>query len=160
PDDDGKDGDEVFTVSHVSGDPNSSAGETVQITGLGVTSAPIAGVKKIYAEGGSGDNTIVVNPDVLAPADLWATVDPGDVQAAGGNEGTNYVKAGGPSTLHGGAGTDQLVAGGGDDSLVAGSGNETLFGGAGHDTLQGGDGNSILYGGTGVSTLIGGAGTS
>jgi hypothetical protein len=160
------DGDENFTVTHVSGSPTDPAGETVEVTALGHKEL-FTGVRRIYAEGGYGDNVITISPGVLAPAELWGGFNPNNPHLTAQQRiyqgGHDTLQAGdGPTTLHGGTGSNRLVAGAGDDQLYGGGSSASdlnfLVGGAGHDLLVGGAGENRLYGGTGSSILQGGGG--
>ena len=59
------DGDESFTVSHVSTQGDGS--ETVSVAAFGYTKN-FAGVRQIYAEGGAGNDTIQLLPGVISTA--------------------------------------------------------------------------------------------
>src|SRR5262249_16428293 len=59
---------EKFYVRHISGEPN-AGGETVEVSAFGRTQQ-FTGVKKIIADGGSGDDVIVINQGVLSAVDL------------------------------------------------------------------------------------------
>jgi Ca2+-binding RTX toxin-like protein/PKD repeat protein len=104
---DTEDGNEAFVVRHVRGGPHTETGETLAVAAFGVT-LEYAGVRRIFAEGGAGNDTITVASDVLAPVELW-----------------------------GGAGNDALTGGAGDDELYGELGNDTLAGEDGHDILFG-----------------------
>jgi hypothetical protein len=68
------DGNEDFRVNHISGAPTAPGGETVAVSAFGIEQE-YSGVTSIWAEGGLGSNTIIIDRDVLAPATLFATVD-------------------------------------------------------------------------------------
>jgi hypothetical protein len=87
-------------------------------------------VKRIFAAGGDGDDTI--------------------------NLGPKNIRA----HFHGGRGDDTLTGGNLDDTLNGGHGHDRLSGNYGQDTLWGGarDGNDILNGGPGADLLDGGDG--
>jgi Ca2+-binding RTX toxin-like protein len=156
------DDDENFTVTHVSGD---ATDETVDISAFGATKR-VEHVKKIYAEGGAGNNIITIKKGVLASTEIWGGFNPNSTSTAtrnapGGTIGNNILSAGdGPTTLHGGNGNDRLIAGGGNDFLYGEGGDDNLIGGPGNNYLDGGAGNNQLKGGSGVSTLYGGNGSA
>jgi Ca2+-binding RTX toxin-like protein len=142
---DGEDTDDVVFISMKSGDPGtlvvSAAGETGEF--------PLAGMQRIYAGLGYGNDLFVVPPTLTVPLgiDTWW----------------------GDDTVFGGAGPDTLLGQGGNDSLVGGAGNDSLSGADDHDTLIGGDGvdslvghggNDYLDGGAGADSLYGDAGNS
>jgi Ca2+-binding RTX toxin-like protein len=71
---------------------------------------------------------------------------------------------GGPNTINGGVGNDELRGwgtsdvingGAGDDTLVGGTGRETLFGGLGNDSIVGGAGFNQVNGNQGNDTIVG-----
>ena len=105
-------------------------------------------VKRIVASGGSGNDTIVVEASVAAPAVLSGGAGD-DVLTYGGS---------GVADLRGDADSDTLTGGANDDTLDGGAGNDTLIGNAGNDSLRGGDNDDRLMGGLGLDQLIGGAG--
>ena len=94
-----------------------------------------SGVGRIEGDGGTGNDTIIVDKSVTLPTKI-----------AGGA---------GDDFLQGGSGSDALSGGLGDDTLVGGLGNDTLDGGldddwvwgeAGADVLKGGDGRDVIFG--------------
>jgi Ca2+-binding RTX toxin-like protein len=87
-----EDGNEIFTVAHVSGDPGTAEGETVAVTAFGIT-LEYAGVKRIHGNAGDGDDSVTIGAGVLAPV-----------------------------VLYGGLGNDTLRGGSGDDVLLGGTG--------------------------------------
>ena len=64
-----EDGNEVFTLGHVDGDPAGPEGESIAVSFLGFT-LKYDGVRSIRGSGGAGDDTITLADDVLAPAEL------------------------------------------------------------------------------------------
>ncbi len=77
-------------------------------------------VVRILADGGGGNDTIEMAPEISVPV-----------------------------YLYGGTGSDKLFGGSGPNHLYGQDGNDELFGGGSDDTLQGGDGADIIYGGAG-----------
>jgi Ca2+-binding RTX toxin-like protein len=112
-----------------------AAGEgcaAVQSVG-GISCPEGAGVSLVVVSGGSGDDTIAVDPSV--PANIAVRID--------GNAGSD--------TLEGGAGDDVLEAGenyqnpdSGNDTLIGGGGADALYADPGADRLEGGLGNDLL----------------
>lgn len=99
----------------------------------------------ITADGGTGDDVIVVQAAVTATADLM------------GGEGNDVLSAGGGSaTLRGGTGNDGLNGSAKADQLFGEDGEDAIKGGADNDLLDGGAGNDILGGDAGADTLKGG----
>lgn len=115
------------------------------------------GITKITANGGEGDDVIVLQPGVKKPASL-----------DGGNGGDILTGGSGADTILGGDGLDRIIGGAGNDkiygdTLVPGftgttdilsglDGNDTIHGGPGNDEIRGGAGNDTLYG---YGTLFG-----
>lgn len=83
----------------------------------------------IVADGGAGDDLILLSPQIDTDAELY-----------------------------GGAGNDLIRGGGGDDRIDGEGGDDWLFGGHGNDRLYGGPGNDWLFGGPGLDFLDGGDG--
>jgi hypothetical protein len=182
---DTNDDNENFEVSYVSGNNDPSGpGETVAVSAFGYTQV-YEGVKSILAEGGFGSDTIIIDPDVTVPADLYAGVDHQDPnfstfdpaeQAYDTNVSytvtsygkfnalldTNILQAGGGNTtLHGGEGDDPIKKG---DYLIGGSGANVFYGGnaiganVNQEVMIGGTGSNEFHAGNGgVNTMIGGS---
>jgi hypothetical protein len=106
--------------------PGRHAGDVI-VTVNGVSSGPFRPTGRIAVLGYGGDDRIVVDPRVQAPA--WLV----------GGSGNDTLLAGGGSSV--------LLGGTGDDLLVSGLGRDLLIGGAGSDTLLG-TGDDILVAGT------------
>jgi hypothetical protein len=87
-----EDGNEVFSLSHVDGDPAVTGGETIRVSAFGID-LEYAGVHSIRGSGGQGDDTIILSSDITAPAEL-----------------------------DGGPGNDTLTGGGGNDILLGDAG--------------------------------------
>jgi 6-phosphogluconolactonase (cycloisomerase 2 family) len=114
-----EDGDEDFTVAHVSGDPATEAGETVTVTAFGIT-LEYEGVKRIRGVGGDGNDSVTIEEGVLAPATLWG--DHPDRVGSPGDD-TLEVFGSGAAVLYGGLGNDTLRGGTADDVLLGGTGH-------------------------------------
>jgi VCBS repeat-containing protein len=113
---------------------------TVSIFGNEIVEVDNAGVLPIYNGVKSitndktktdGNDTIILDPGVLSPADFA-----------------------------GGAGDDQLDGGAGNDALYGEANDDVLTGNGGNDSLYGGDGDDALSGGAGSDLLDGGAGSN
>ena len=148
------DGPERFSVRPVAAGTNGvvevAFGPFTQVFGT-----PELTVTKIVANGGRGNDSILVDGEILAK------IEPGQTELA-------YVTvefAGGPGndTLIGGAGADVLEGNGGQDLLEGGRGSDTLRGGAGYDYLYGhtwgwledDDATDYLHGGSEGDALYG-----
>lgn len=94
----------------------------------------------LLIEGGSGNDTIVVNP-------VGVTVGPGGI----------VIPMGAPIgvRINGGAGHDAITGGAGFDEIVGGKGDDYIDGGRGDDRIDGGDDNDTIYGGLGADKLYG-----
>ncbi len=146
------DGNESFVVTHVSTQGDGT--ETVDVTAFGYVQE-YAGVKKIYGEGGNGNDSIVLQPGVISPSELY-----GDFNgSSAGNGNDTLAGADGAAMLYGGGGDDQLTAGSGAATMSGGDGQDLLLGGPSADSIDGGNGNDTVQGGNGNDTITGGAGT-
>jgi hypothetical protein len=180
--------DELFTVIPDTarvGDPLGA--QAVLVSAFGFQQR-YAGVKKIFADGGDGSDSIFVAQGITVDAELHGG-DGGDkltYQGDGkcmligddpGQTGDDILMANGQdNTLTGGAGKDQLTggrgvnhldggpdddllkAGDGQSFLTGGDGNDKLFAGSGDATLDGGNNNDVLVAGAGTDILLGGLG--
>jgi len=129
------------------------------------------GINKVTADGGTGNDVISIDADVVANLhggdgndNLYGNSQ--DDQLFGDEGSDRLTGRGGNDTLTGGAGNDKLYGDQGndllqgevgDDLLDGGADNDTLFGGAGNDQLSGGSGEDYLDGGTNNDQLSGGA---
>jgi uncharacterized protein (TIGR03118 family) len=87
----------------------------------------VSAVNLITFNGLAGNDTFVVNPNVMTPV------------IADGGAGNDLIKlGGGPGIAIGGPGNDTLIAGKGRDILIGGTGSDHLVGGPGEDILIGG----------------------
>ena len=67
-----------------------------------------------------------------------------------GDEGDDFIDAGGDTDLaFGGGGNDEMYGGEGPDELHGQSGDDLISGGSGSDVLVGEEGDDILFGGQG-----------
>jgi Ca2+-binding RTX toxin-like protein len=89
---------------------------------------PSAGINRVIAYGGAGNDTIKVGSEFPLPTLLF------------GGAGNNTLIGGGSSNI--------LVGGSGSNVLIGGEGRNILIGGAGPSVLQGGDHSDLLIGGT------------
>lgn len=156
------DGDESFTVTRLTDD-------VVIVKAFGLEQAygkiPPKGdpngalgpaVLRIVADGGLGNDSIEIEPDVVYQNVI-----------SGGDGDDVLLGSGGRDELHGGAGrdllkgrlgSDWLYGDDGDDALFGLEGDDLLEGGANADALSGGDGNDELHGGSGEDNLRGDGG--
>src|SRR5205823_4561655 len=122
------------------------------------------GVKSIYADGGTGNDVILVALGVTSPAEL---------RGGDGNDQLSYQGSGdcviygddpmnaaltGNDTLVGGDGDDTLHAEVGPASAFGDKGFDKLFGGTQLNKLDGGDNDDTLQSGPGTYAMLGGQG--
>ena len=115
------DGDESLRVEHVGG---TAGNETLNVSAFGVTQT-FFGVRSIIADGGAGNDMLVVAPGVLADADL----------SGGPGKDTLTYLGSGSATLRGDDGDDTLTTGVGTTTMIDDSGRNSFHGGAGTATL-------------------------
>ena len=127
----GGDGDESFTIRHVGG---AAGDEDLEVSGFGVTQT-YHGVRTIVADGGAGNDTIDVEPGVLADANL----------SGGTGDDRLIYRGNGQATLRGGSGNDDLDA--------SGPGTSQIFADAGDDTIVGGPATTVFASGASSYTL-------
>ncbi|HZL34007.1 MAG TPA: calcium-binding protein [Tepidisphaeraceae bacterium] len=179
------DGNDTDIISHLSTQADGS--ETVNVSSQGFTQK-FSGVKKIYGEGGTGDNQITIRQNVISSVLLYAGYTPTD-DPGGPSTSKNVIndQGSGPATIYGSDGNDQIhVSTGGNapsmgatvwagagtevievdgnlatnekNYLYGGSGKDTMIGGPGNDYIQAGSGDAVINGAGGNNTLIGGTG--
>ena len=127
--------DEVFTIA-----PGGNTHEV--IVRYGGFEQTYSGVNKIYAAGANGRRQD--HRPSAGDSSRRILRRPGD---------DTLIAGGGPATLHGDEGDDQLVGGALADQLYGGAGSDQLKGNDGDDTLEGGEGADVLEGGNGNDTL-------
>lgn len=163
---------ETYIIRHVGG---TKGDEEVEVTAFG-RSQRFSGVSEIIANGGSGDDTIIIKEGVLSSVNLNGgsgddliivgsasgnnnTVDGGtgdDVIEIGPAVTVPFLITGGPNS---GSGTDNdyITAGLGDDIINAGFGNDTIYSRDGNDIIHAGAGDDIVYAGNGDDLIFGGS---
>src|SRR5207244_11362883 len=147
---------ETFIIDHLGG---GAGDEDIQVTGMG-RHQEFDHVSSLYADGGGGNDTLIVNEGVLSPAELHGGTGDDTLIYRGsgyvklyGEGDDDYLevgpKAAGSIYMDGGAGNDYLLnssdaanatmlGGGDDDILIGGTGaNASLDGGAGNDEITG-----------------------
>jgi Ca2+-binding RTX toxin-like protein len=114
-------------------------------------------IKRIVADLGAGDDTIIVGRRLTDQRvfrnklQVRCTIVPGD--------GNDFVESGPlDDMLIGGSGNDTIYGGRGDDVIFGGTGDDQLFGETGRDNLSGQDGNDHLDGDGNQDALYGMAG--
>ena len=135
------------------------------IVAFGGLAQTFQGVTVISADGGSGNDTIIVSDAVTAKAILLGGVGMDMLVGGGGGDeidgglGDDTIIGGlGDDILRGSAGHDRLYGRSGVDELHGGLGRDDLFGDEGDDDLFGDEGDDNLFGGAGNDDLFGGAG--
>lgn len=122
------DGDEDFRVSHVSG---AGGDESLKVTAFGVSHV-YDHVVRVYADAGVGNDQVVLDDDVLSPAEIHGGIGNDTlafVQPTFGPQGMARVGV----VFFGGTGDDQLIGGPNDDILDGGEGDDTINGALGND---------------------------
>ncbi|MEY3231156.1 MAG: Bifunctional hemolysin/adenylate cyclase precursor, partial [Planctomycetota bacterium] len=94
-------------------------------------------VLSITADGGAGDDSILIDPGIVLPTNLQGGVGNDTLQGGGAND-----------TIAGGDGTDAVFGNAGADILTGGIGDDSIKGGTGGDTIDGGDGDDVIVGGS------------
>jgi hypothetical protein len=109
-------------------------------------------VTKIWAVGGTGNDSITLHEDL----NIAATLDGGEGDDTLRSGDANDWVHGGPGNdvLSGRSGKDRIYGDAGNDSIEGGAGGDTIYGEAGRDTLVGNAGNDYLSGGDGRDILI------
>lgn len=161
----GTDGDNVIEIEKFltrGGTRIKASVETTSGDVLAVRSYWASSVKRVWADGLAGDDTIRNRSSL--PSELFGG--PGTDRLHGGNdrdalfggEGRDYLYAyDGDDYLDGGPGDDYLYGHGGNDAMFGDEGNDRLYGSTGDDRMLGGDGTDRLYGGDGYDIMDGGA---
>ena len=167
---------EFISVEHTSG---TLGNETVTVAAYDTTWT-YDQVNQITADGGEGDDVILLGDKVLTKAKLTGGEGRDELQGGAGNdelqgdaERDTLLGGSGDDILHGGDGDDRLLGDGkpssqneaqgnpgtnelsGNDTLWGDSGNDELLGGAGNDELRGGSDDDFLDGGSGDDRLFG-----
>ncbi len=138
---------------------NGNVTVTVKETGSSITLEGIGAMESFNIKGVSA-------PDGQQDSDCTLGTDAGETMI--GDEGKNFLCAGGGDDilygqghidfLYGGADNDKVYGGAEADVLEGGTGKDELYGGHESDILVGGTGKDKLYGGDGSDTLNGGEG--
>ena len=163
--------DEGYQVTYLGGS-SISGRSRLRVIAFGKTE-DFDGVSSIYADFGSGDDTLQVMPGVPVPLEAHGGDGNDSLSYLGSSSAKLYGDAGNDSLGVGSAATgntSSLVLDGGanDDTLTndsssgatltGGDGNDTIFGGGGADSIFGGNGNDTLQGRGGQDTVSGDAG--
>jgi CSLREA domain-containing protein len=119
----GSTGNDVVLFQPGQGLPN-----TITLSLNGVKEGSFAGLTRLIAYGGAGNDVIQVAGAITLPTLL------------DGGAGNDVIK--------GGNGNNIILGGAGIDFLTGGNGRDILIGGAGNDILTGNSGDDILVGGT------------
>jgi Ca2+-binding RTX toxin-like protein len=131
-------------------------GRLVARVGEAVQSFNPAKVKRIAVYAFGGNDTITVGPGVRA---VFADGGTGNDTILGGDGDDTLWGNAGADHIEGGAGNDDIAAGAGDDYALGGVGDDTIAGNSGKDALSGAGGNDQLFGGPGSADFIrGGSG--
>ncbi|HND51157.1 MAG TPA: hypothetical protein PLV92_02130, partial [Pirellulaceae bacterium] len=132
------------------------SGIVTYVSAFGYTEKIELPVNSIVADGGSGDDRVVIDDSVAVPLSAWG----------GAGRDVFIYRGSSDATIDGGADDDQLEGGPGPvNSLIGGPGNDTLIGGGtgpstlnvlGHMLLETGD--DEFFPGGGINQMFGGPG--
>lgn len=89
---------------------------------------PLAQISRIQVYGQGGNDRIIIDPNVVLPAQIFA------------GSGNNHIQTGNGNTV--------VVGGKGNNTIDGGSGRNILIGGLGRSVINGHDGAAILIAGT------------
>lgn len=153
------DGNETFVVRR----GNNTSSVIVSAFGFEQT---FAGISRIEANAGQGDDSITIEQGVTASvsldgangSDALVNLGSGDATLRGGTGNDALTGGLGVNILSGDENDDTLIGGPQADELDGGSGNDKLEGIGGNDTLSGGDNDDLIQGGAGDDSLLGDAG--
>jgi Ca2+-binding RTX toxin-like protein len=157
--------DETVYVSHV---PSTGSTEIVQVSCFG-RSQKFSGVTRIIANGGSGNDMIVINEGVESSVDLRGGTGNDVIVHQGKGSGTNNVIRGDDGddylelgsallvnvALYGGGHNDYIQGGPKDDVIYGNGGDDQILGSGGNDTIYGNEGSDMITGGSGLDNLYG-----
>lgn len=152
--------DEWVRIYHVDGQYPS---ETVRVE-VNNSTQTFTGVKRIVANTGKGNDTIMVIRGVQAFLELSGGDGDDEIGVEGsphtvriyGGPGDDVLKGGdGPNLIQGGPGDDEIYGGKGADRLYGDDGNDTIHGFDGDDEIHGGPGSDALFGGKGADRMFG-----
>lgn len=138
--------------------------EALEVSAFGITET-VSGVKKIVANAGDGNDSLVVIGSLNIPVEFHGGT--GDDDLVGGEaddvlqggSGDDFIDGGsGDDAIRGGAGDNQLHGGSGDDSITGGDRDDYIDGGSGIDSISGGRGRDVILGGAGDDSISGGEG--
>ncbi|WP_428938046.1 hypothetical protein [Fontivita pretiosa] len=153
------DGNEQFVVEP---DPDNPGSVLVKAFGFAQS---FAGITKIQADGGNGDDSIFIDPRLTVTAQLSGGGGNDTITAGGGsatlngNDGDDQLSGGAAGDqISGDAGNDTLIGADANDLLIGGANEDALYGDAGDDTLNGGTEADQLWGGSGADSMVGGDG--
>ena len=115
-----------------------------------------ADFKSIYVTLLEGDDNLLIDGQVLQPAQIFGGDGNDNLTSGGGND--EVLGEEGDDLISGNRGNDLLVGGPGNDLLIGNDGNDILLGNEGNDRMEGANGNDVLVGGIGEDLLNGGSG--
>lgn len=136
-------------------------GAVVLVVGLGAAATTANTASNTLSSPRVDGDTLVVTPNILAPAECASIVLTSVGGPADGTAGNDLLLGtAGDETILGKQGSDCILGGGGADVLRAGGGDDVVLGGAGNDLIRGGAGNDVLFGQGGDDALLGDAGSA
>jgi hypothetical protein len=145
---DDKSQDDTVLISAIA--TNADGTNDLRVTAQGRTQE-FKNVKAIYADGGEGNDSFIVDSTVTIPAEIHD------------GDGNNHLEynGSGSASLSTGNGTNSLIGGAGANTLVSGNGNSSIkAAGPGTTSITVGNGDNQIRGGSGVQTILVGNGNN
>ncbi|HYF18850.1 MAG TPA: calcium-binding protein, partial [Ramlibacter sp.] len=143
--------------------------ETIVVRALGVKETyAAAGIRRIVASGGKGNDAVVVTPTVRAILEFDGGEGDDNFVIGGGQAGSVIRGGDGKDRFtgglgsgieyYGGAGDDRFVGSDGDEYVDMGSGVNTIFSAGGNDTIRSSNGTDTVDAGDGDDVILVAAG--
>lgn len=148
---------EAFVVSEAAG--------VIMVQAFGkIDRFSAANVSEIYADGGTGNDRIYIDPSVSRPVillggsgDDWLVAGSQQAVLSGGDGDDWIVGSGVVDLINGNDGNDRIWGRAGDDTIYAGNGDDDVEGEEGNDVIFVGEGINLAKGGSGRDRLTGGS---
>ena len=163
---------ENYSLTRVSGDPDSTSGEEIQVTALGATETFNNVTSILVSNTLGGNDTIQVDNAIAVPVNMTLGSGSNTISTGSGpatisvtGDGTNYITTRNNATITvSGNGSNHIAAGSGSGVNITGNGNNgvSINGGSGAITISGTGNNSVAVAGgySGTITITSAAGGS
>ena len=156
---------ENYTLTRVSGDPNSTSGETIMVSALGFKQQYDNVQAILVNDTQTGNDTITIDDGILVPVSITLGSGNNTIKTGGGSatvvisgDGNNTVTSdttGADTVTINGNGNNKITTGG----SAGGSTTNVTIKGSGNDQVTTGAGPTNVYDyGTGANTIAGGSG--